>query len=417
MPQSNGSPFTTGFVENTSFGRADLGTLFIEKDYLIDAYPNINPAIKSTSVWYFGGRNNFGVLGTNDAIQRSIPSQFVFGGTNWNSIASSRNMTTAIKTDGTLWIWGYNGYGSLGNNDRVTRSSPVQTVATGTNWKSSAVGNRFAGGIKCDGTLWMWGKNTLNELGDNTAISKSSPVQTISTGTNWNCLSIGYSGQSGAIKCDGTLWMWGFGRAGTFANNNSSNVTSASPIQTVSTGTNWKNISVRCAYGMAAVKTDGTLWLWGYGNYGILGTNSTIGRSSPVQTIAGGTNWKCVLANDKTTWGLKTDGTLWTWGYNNLGQLADGSQTNKSSPVQTIATGTNWKLVGNSNEATTGINSALKTDGTLWVWGNSNYLPQWGNPYSTRLSSPVQILALGTNWKTVTNSGWSPMFLREDGDW
>ena len=106
---------------------------------------------------------------------------------------------------GTLWVWGYNNPGQLGDNTSINKSSPIQTVAGGANWLQIAAGDSSSAGIKNDGTLWMWGFNGDGNLGDNTTTTRQSPVQTISQGFNWSQLSI--SGrESGAIKTDGTLW-------------------------------------------------------------------------------------------------------------------------------------------------------------------------------------------------------------------
>jgi hypothetical protein len=150
------------------------------------------------------------------------------------------------------------------------------------------------------GSLWNWGRNAVGQLGDNTRVDKSSPVQTVSGGTNWKSVKGGY----------------------TYT---------------------------------AAIKTDGTLWTWGNNANGQLGDNSITHRSSPVQTVAGGTNWKLVASGNYHTACIKTDGTLWTWGINTNGQVGDNSITHRSSPVQTVAGGTNWKLVGGGDYHTTAI--------------------------------------------------------------
>ena len=146
----------------------------------------------------------------------------------------------------------------------------------------------------------------------------------------------------------------------------------------------------------AAIKTDGTLWIWGRGQYGQLGNGVTSGIiSTPVTTFAGGNNWKQVSAGADYATAIKTDGTLWTWGFGINGQLGNGVTTgNISTPVTTFAGGTNWKQVVN------GI-GAIKTDGTLWNWG-SGYFGTLGNAVRTNSSTPVTTFAGGTNWKQVS---------------
>jgi alpha-tubulin suppressor-like RCC1 family protein len=211
----------------------------------------------------------------------------------------------------------------------------------------SVYGNAYAGQMaatKTDGTLWLWGGADFTGgpiLGDNTTVSRSSPVQTISGGTNWKSVSA-TGGVFAAIKTDGTLWAWGFNNFGNLGTNTT--ITQSSPVQTISGGTNWRSVSGKNG-GFAAIKTDGTLWLWGRGCYGGLGNNSTINQSSPIQTVSGGTNWRSVDRDSAVTGAIKTDGTLWVWGFNGGGRLGINSTIYRSSPVQTISGGTNWRSV------------------------------------------------------------------------
>ena len=382
---------------------------------LIEKLLAINPTVSEALKYLFmSGLNSSGGLGDNSITNRSSPVQTIAGGTNWSqvscgySITFSRNNTAAIKTDGTLWTWGFNGYGQLGTNDRVHRSSPVQTVSGGTNWKQVSAGGETTAAIKTDGTLWLWGFSNQGQLGDNTIANKSSPVQTVSGGTNWKQVSCG-TAHNAAIKTDGTLWLWGFNGSGRLGDNTITN--KSSPVQTVSGGTNWSQVSAGDLY-TAAIKTDGTLWTWGDNSSGQLGDNSRTSRSSPVQTVSGGTNWKQVSAGSGggspyCIAAIKTDGTLWTWGFNGFGQLGDNSRTSRSSPVQTVAGGTNWNSIEIAAAA-----AAIKTDGTLWTWGlNGN--GQLGDNTIANKSSPVQTVSGGTNWKQVSTSGAHTGFIND----
>ena len=254
-------------------------------------------------------------------------------------------------TDNGLWTWGYNNIGQLGTNSTTHRSSPVQTIAGGTNWKQVVCGYRHSAGIKSDGTLWSWGQNAWGQIGYSDVVHRSSPIQTIAGGTNWKQVACGGNHTLG-IKTDGTLWTWGLNGDGQLGSNTVTN--RSSPAQIVTGGTNWKQISTRI-HTSAGIKTDGTLWMWGYNTDGQLGTNDTSHRSSPIQTVAGGTNWKQVSCNREFTTAIKSDGTLWSWGRNLEGQLGDNTAINKSSPVQTIAGGTNWKQVACGNNHTAAI--------------------------------------------------------------
>jgi len=299
-------------------------------------------AIKTDGTLWTWGVGTAGQLGNNAATSRSSPVQTATFGTNWKSVACGFNHTAAIKTDGTLWAWGSNS-GNLGDNTNVDKSSPVQTITFGTNWKQVSAGENHMAAVKSDGTLWSCGLNSSGQLGENTVISRSSPVQTITFGTNWKQVFCG-TNHTAAIKEDGTLWSWGLGTSGQLGDNTI--LSKSSPVQTITFGTNWKQVAVNTGSNTAAIKADGTLWSWGLGTSGQLGDNTILSKSSPVQTVSFGTNWKQVsVSAGSNTAAIKADGTLWSWGLGTSGQLGDNTVLSKSSPVQTVAYGTNWKQV------------------------------------------------------------------------
>jgi alpha-tubulin suppressor-like RCC1 family protein len=415
---------TTNFKNSSG---SDLGSVLVEKSYLIDRYPELADTFKQAGLWVWGSNTAedavtvVGQLGDNtQTLAKSSPIQTVAGGTNWKQVSGGGFHTLAIKTDGTLWTWGFNNNGQVGDNIAgQPLSSPVQTVSGGTNWKQVSGGGRHSAAIKTDGTLWLWGSNKYfddiadsGQLGNNLQNSRSSPVQTVAGGTNWKQVS-GGGYHTACIKTDGTLWLWGNNSDGELGNN--TRTRKSSPIQTVAGGTNWKQVG--CGYYFtAAIKTDGTLWTWGYNSNGQLGDNTTGGgvptdnsKSSPIQTVAGGTNWKQVACGASHTSAIKADGTLWTWGYNNGVELGDNTSADKSSPVQTVAGGTNWKQVSGGGYHT----SAIKTDGTLWLWG-SNGGRQLGDNTETSKSSPIQTVAAGTNWKQVACGQYHTACIRDD---
>ena len=388
---------------------ADLGDILLEKEYLLDVYPSLIPQVKQPALWMWG-INSTGRLGNSSTIDRSSPVQTVAGGTNWKCIAIGNSYSAAAtKTDGTLWLWGCDINGQLGNNSTITQSSPVQTISATTNWSQASISTIHSAAIKTDGTLWLWGVGTSGQLANNAITNRSSPTQTISATTNWLQVSLGRDSLSAAIKTDGTLWLWGIAGTGQLGNN--STINRSSPTQTVSATTNWKIVGAGGLHA-AAIKTDGTLWSWGGGNQGQLGNNSSINQSSPVQTVSATTDWKQVSAGRYHTVATKTNGTLWMWGSGAAGRLGDGSTISRSSPVQTISGGTNWKFISAGTNGT----SAIKTDGTLWIWGNGGN-GQIGNNSSINQSSPVQTVAGGTSWKQVVFGDASSAAIEEQGDW
>jgi len=367
----------------------DQGGLTTEKAF------SVTVVVQSGSLWLWGWNSGDINYGTQDF--KSSPVQISLGGDNWKQASSESNgdyaRDLAVKADGTMWAQGF---------FEGVFLEPVRIFSDmGSSWKQVALSAFHAAAIKTDGTLWAWGLNYYGEIGDGTTEYRSSPVQTITGGSTWSQVDCG-SWSTAAIKADGTLWAWGNNRRGNLGDD--SNVDKSSPVQTISGGNNWAQVSV-CIDNMAAVKTDGTLWTMGFNSKGQLGNNRQEGglfnrsRSSPVQTSLGGTDWKSVVCggflSDITMFGLKTDGTLWSWGGNYAGCLGDGDGQNRSNPVQVI-TGGNWKYASTSGNSSAGI----KSDGTLWTWGRNAY-GQLGDDTTEDKSSPAQTIMDGSSWLQV----------------
>jgi alpha-tubulin suppressor-like RCC1 family protein len=348
---------------------------------------------------YAWGNNGFGKLGLNDAISRSSPVQ-VGALTDWNSVTAGENFTAAIKTTGSLWSWGRNNLGQLASNSNVYRSSPVQVGAL-TNW--SVVSTHPSGEsvftLKTDGTIWSWGNNFDGQLGHNDRINRSSPVQ-IGAISTWAFVVAGKN-NGVAVKADGTLWTWGKNTGGQLGQNVYFTTARSSPVQ-VGSLTNWYIASV-ADDAVAAIKTDGTLWTWGSngaGNeVGQLGqtTGYNANKSSPVQ-VGALTNWSKVSGGGAFFLATKTDGTLWSWGDNNSARLGLNDTNDRSSPTQVGAL-TNWS----TPSASSSRSFAIKTDGSLWAWGNNGAGTSGVDDIVTR-SSPIQV-GSEVNWNFVSAGG------------
>ncbi len=317
----------------------------------------------------------------------------------WKSVSAGIDHTIAIKPNGTLWAWGFNGAGQLGDGTTKEKNVPTQ-IGTDSNWITIAAGGNSSFGIKADGTLWAWGDNFWGQLGDGTSGNKRfSPVK-IGSDTNWKSISVGRNFTL-AIKNDGSLWAWGENLWGQLGNQNSS---ARSPSR-VGTATDWKVISAGGSHTMA-IKVDGTLWAWGFNSEGQLGDGTLVNKSTPVK-IGNESNWQSIATGDSFSIAVKTNGTLWAWGSNDLGQLGNGTFTDGSIPTQ-VGTGNNWKSISAGDYSC----FATKTDGTLWTWGwiISSVLINTNNIYTT----PTQI-GLDSDWQSSISGQKHSFAFKADG--
>jgi alpha-tubulin suppressor-like RCC1 family protein len=348
------------------------------------------------TIFAWGG-NNGGWLGTGDSFDRSSPAQ-IGGATGWKNLVSGFQHTLAVKNDGSLWSWGFAGSGSLGlNSTAISRSSPTQ-VGSLTNWKSIATSASSSFSIKTDGSLWAWGENGSDgTLGLNTSINVSSPIQ-VGTDTDWKIVSIGVSRVQAALKTDNTLWTWGYNRYGTLGQNDT--ISKSSPVQ-IGITTDWYQISAGSLH-MLAIKSNGTLWVWG-GQFatGQLGLEDSIIRSSPTQ-IGLSSNWSLASAGNDHSLAITNSGELWSWGNATQGESGRNSVLQASSPTQ-VGSLTDWYYV----LAGADRSFAIKTNGSLWSWGRHNNgffeSGMLGLGDTISRSSPVQV-GSKLNWRHITGN-------------
>ena len=369
------------------------------------SYQGVDPGSVYTWGRDVAPSSRHGVLGHNcqpNPAQNYLSSPVQIPGTAWTNIAFMGSTAIATKSDSTLWMWGYNNNGVLGqNHPDNSMSSPTQ-VGTDTTWSgkekriagSSNQTYQIAGAIKADGSLWSWGRGDNGALGQNNQTDYSSPRQ-VGTNTDWDKLAMSLE-HGAAIKTDGTLWAWGHNEHGALAQDNV--VAQSSPVQIP--GSTWSDVHIYSnAYGhtnMQGLKTDGSMWMWGINEFGAMAQNEghdVNHRSSPVQ-IPG--TWASLPRT--SGWSdsrnihaaINTDGELWVWGGNDNNALGLNTPAYRSSPVQ---------LPGSWSSITAGAYGmgAVKTDGTLWAWGNNSFGILGQNSEGANFSSPKQV-GTDTDW-------------------
>ncbi|MFO0477358.1 MAG: T9SS type A sorting domain-containing protein [Bacteroidota bacterium] len=330
------------------------------------------------------GENATGQIGNGNTTDQSTP--FTVPGLSGIIAVSAGGdqleaHSMALKANGTVWSWGSNLYGGLGNASATGTyvTAPVQALIL-TAAKAISVGGWHSAALKSDGTVWCWGWNTDGQLGDGTTTDKSIPTQVPSL-TGITKIAAG-TYHTLALKNDGTVWAWGDNVNGQIGNG-TTGTDKTSPVQ-VSGLTNVVAIAAGRFFSMA-VKSDGTVWTWGQNLYGQLGNGNTTDSNVPVQ-VSGLTGITSAVAATGAfhVHALKNDGTVWSWGRNTYGNLGNNTIVDSNVPIQMtgftspigMSAGTNFSLF-------------YKADGTMWGTGR-NSSGQLGDGTATQRNTASQ---------------------------
>jgi alpha-tubulin suppressor-like RCC1 family protein len=366
-------------------------------------------AVRTDNTLWVWGSNTVGQLGDGTTLNKSSPTQV--GSSNWSKVFAGASHTAAITTTGSLYVWGTNASGELGLSDTINRSSPTQVgIGSWTIASLSKTAPGFTLAISNSGALWAWGKNQWGAVGDNTTIDRSSPVQIGSS--SWTVISAGVS-NAGAIDTLGKLWTWGYSGS-SYALGHGNTIHYSYPVE-VTTGASWTNVAMGGVYNAtdtvtygfgAAIRSDGLLFTWGSNRMGQLGYSSTYTYVSvPSALTTGQYSWTQVAIAGNTMFGISSNtGQLLGWGQSESGQLGFNGVTtvNRSSPVL-VDSGGSFTLIAagaaSSTVAGTGTNTALFYNKlinglpTLYGIGDAA-VGHLGDSTTVNKSSPVQ---LGTN--------------------
>lgn len=326
-------------------------------------------------------------------------------------VAAGWNHTCARKGDGTLWCWGSNQHGELGDGTTNNSPSPVQVAALGTDVVRVGAGGVHTCALKGDGTLWCWGDNQYGQLGDGTTQGKKLPVQVTALGASVKAVGLGYD-HTCAAKVDGSLWCWGRNSYGALGDGTTTD--KSLPVQVPSLGFVGKaagGLYYTCAGGTQNMAA-GVVWCWGENDGGQIGDGTTLDKVSPVKISQGSMLGLVTGAAHTCVFGPLGD--VYCWGLNYEGQLGDGTTTNKSSPVQIAAIGNNViELAAGDNHT-----CSRKGDGTLWCWGR-RVEGQVGDSCAgancVKQTSPAQVAALGTSVVQIVARGNHTCARKDDG--
>jgi len=378
-------------------------------------------AIRAGGTIWSWGENRYGELGngsdTESLYQVPVLGQYGIGVLdNVAAISAGEYYTVALKTDGTVWAWGKNNRGQLGDGTTDERYTPVPVLGlggvgflTGVKAVAASNGDGHTLALRSDGTVWAWGVNYYGELGDGTSNLSSTPVAVKGAdgqGYLTDVIAIAAGEEfSLALRSDGTVYAWGKNVSGQLGNGTSDWDDHTLPIQVKNyAGTDFLTgiTAIDAGEGFClALDSSEHAWSWGDNYYGQLGDGTTTTRYLPVQVKDGSeylTGVSGVAAGSNHSIAIVDNGTAtstWAWGYNYYGQLGNSSTSTSSTPVQIIGIGPVFLLAGGYDHSL-----ALKDDNSIWAWG-ANYYSQLGYDAGLDEKSELPMVVGESNWAPV----------------
>jgi len=300
-----------------------------------------------------------------------------------------------------LFSWGENEEGALGDGSKKDRKVPIVQVADFKilNAKDAfSAGEEFSVAIDTNGHVWTWGRNSSAELGIDNLSRSLIPVRAETNETIYTSVSAGKDHVLGITN--GKIFAWGSNTKGQLGDGRLRD--QKVPVQESSNSADWESISAGAKFS-AAIKTDGTLWSWGTNDFGQLGDGAQGTKLSPEQESRGDTDWRSVCTGKNHTIALKDNGTLWAWGDNSLSQLGNGTNTQSSDPIAVTTVNTDWIEISCGGNHTL----ALRDDGTditLWAWGNNSF-GQLGTNDNVPYNVATQETTMSLDWESIAAGG------------
>jgi len=327
----------------------------------------------------------------------SVAAPVAINSGDWSRIFSTGIGAIGLKANGTLWFWGVNYYGERGNGvaDGLIYA-PVQ-IGSAANWAEVASVGSGIVALKTNGTLWFWGTNSYGQAGNGVADGLVYGLTQIGSASDWLSFDGGISIGVFAIKTNGSLWYWGDNYLGMLGTGEVDSLVHV-PTQ-IGTDTNW--IRIASGGGVVGLKASGTLWFWGANLFGYNGSGTTDDTIHEITQISSYSNWESIVANGQKggVIGLKSDGTLWFWGTNLVGESGSGSADGYIYTISQIGSDSDWVAVSPGQGM--GV-VGIKANGSIWFWGTNENGERGGGTANSLVYPPTQI-GTATNWVEVVS--------------
>lgn len=394
---STGTKWSTDFID--SFHATD--DIVGYAGGAMNAFMNFKNFDPSISAYYACAAQECCNIPTLHAFENACRSSDAQKVQNWTDHVVGYCSLWFIDQCGLLWGWGGNSNSELGDGTNIFRSSPV-LIASNKTWCKVADQYFGAYAIDRDGRLWSWGQNGSGQLGHGDTSTRSLPTEVCGGINNWCQICGSYSTQGvGGITTTGILYVWGANSSGQLGTNDA--ISRCCPTTTAGGGSNWCKISMSNTNWAAGLKTDGTLWTWGTNTRGQLGDCCTICNMSPRQTCAGGTDWCDVVAVGSTTLAIKTNGVLWSWGCCIPGARATNICSPETAPFASFAC---WASLYPNTVTGNGLH-AITTNGNLYAWGTSVTPGVYGPAtFTENVLCPLLVGSPYQTWKCSKTSGY-----------
>ena len=367
------------------------------------------PALASSpppSIWGFGN-NSYGQLGDGSFTQRNFPVQAsgVLSGSGITQVAAGGATSAAVLSNGTVWTWGSNTYGALGNGSTGGSSTTPGQVAglSGITQVAISLGGADVFALGPGGVVWGWGLNGQGQLGNGTTSPSAIPMRI--PGLSGITQIVAGPDYALALRSNGTVLAWGDNVNGQLGDGTTTQ--RRTPVQVPGlTGI----VQLSATGPSFAVRNDGAVFAWGSAAFGALGLGATPNLASPTQ-IPGLSGITHLVSGNDHVFAQTGSGTIYAWGDNDDGQLGDGTTTNRSTPGVLSLTGVSKIAAG------PGTSAAIRSDGTLLTWGNNSEGELGrgtcciaGNPVPAQVTSLASVsqVAVGTMWMLAVGTQASP---------